>query len=79
MTSTIFQINETKRWHGKNPHILEFFPFLVQCLHLHRQFGLGLTQFLFLGGDNLDDAVVDIEGTNPLTETLARLGSILHQ
>jgi len=57
----------------------QFSSFLIQFCHLHIKLGFSLGQFQFLGSDDFDDAVVDVESSDPLADSFTRLGRVLHQ
>ena len=61
------------------PYVFELFAFRVQFLHLRGKFGFGVGQLQFLGSNDLDYAVVDVESSHPLAEALAGVRRVLHE
>ena len=59
-------------------YIFELFAFGIEFLHLSCKLCFGFSEFQFLGCDDLDDTIIDVQCTHPLTQALASVGRILH-
>ena len=52
-------------------YILELFAFSILFLYLSRKFSFSISKLQFLGSNDLDHSVIDVQCTHPLTETFA--------
>ena len=52
-------------------YVFELFAFCVEFLHLSCKLSFGFGEFQFLRRDDLDDSIIDVQSTHPLTQALA--------
>lgn len=68
-------------WEGKVvlQYLFQLSSFLVQFLHLNRQFSFSLSKLRFLGSYNFCHFVIDVHGFDPPAQTLTCSRGILNQ
>ena len=74
----IKELDDHTRMTRETQYLSQFVPLQVQLVHLHLQLSLGFCQLDLLWGDDLGDPVIDVHGLDPLDQTLAGRGRLLH-